>query len=54
MLIAFANCITWVLITPPFDAPDEQEHFGYAQYLAETGVPSAARGGDHEARMVGQ
>ena len=36
-LITFANCLTWALITPPFLTPDEQEHFGYAQYLAETG-----------------
>lgn len=27
----------WALIVPPFQAPDEQSHFGYAQTLAERG-----------------
>jgi Predicted membrane protein (DUF2142) len=36
-LVAFVNAGSWALITPPFQSPDEPEHFGYAQYLAETG-----------------
>jgi hypothetical protein len=36
-LVAFANAASWALITPAFNAPDEPEHFAYAQYLAETG-----------------
>jgi hypothetical protein len=43
-LIAFANAGSWALITPAFNAPDEPEHFAYAQYFAETGhapAPSA-------------
>jgi 4-amino-4-deoxy-L-arabinose transferase-like glycosyltransferase len=36
-LIAFANAASWALITPAFNAPDEPEHFAYAQYFAETG-----------------
>jgi hypothetical protein len=40
-IVAFANAAAWALITPPFDAPDEQEHFSYAQYLAETGKAPA-------------
>jgi hypothetical protein len=36
-LIAFVNAGCWVLMTPAFNAPDEPEHFAYAQYLAETG-----------------
>ena len=36
-LIAFANASSWALITPAFNAPDEPEHFAYAQYFAETG-----------------
>jgi Predicted membrane protein (DUF2142) len=36
-LIAFANAGTWALITPAFNAPDEPDHFAYAQYFAETG-----------------
>ncbi|MFI5003705.1 MAG: DUF2142 domain-containing protein [Solirubrobacterales bacterium] len=36
-LIAFANAASWALITPAFNAPDEPDHFAYAQYVAETG-----------------
>lgn len=27
--------LSWSLLTPPFQAPDEQDHFAYAQQLAE-------------------
>ncbi len=37
VLIAFANAASWALITPAFNAPDEPDHFAYAQYFAETG-----------------
>jgi predicted membrane protein DUF2142 len=37
VLIAFVNAASWALITPAFDAPDEPDHFAYAQYLATTG-----------------
>ncbi len=36
-LIAFVNAAIWGVIVPPFQVPDEIGHFGYAQYLAETG-----------------
>jgi 4-amino-4-deoxy-L-arabinose transferase-like glycosyltransferase len=36
-LIAFVNVAIWSVIIPPFMVPDEITHFGYAQYLAETG-----------------
>jgi Predicted membrane protein (DUF2142) len=36
-LIAFVNAAAWALITPAFNAPDEPDHFAYAQYLATTG-----------------
>ena len=35
--IAFVNAAIWGLVVPPFQVPDETAHFGYAQYLAETG-----------------
>ncbi|HEV3229181.1 MAG TPA: DUF2142 domain-containing protein [Solirubrobacteraceae bacterium] len=35
--IAVLNALAWSLITPPWDAPDEQSHYAYTQYLAETG-----------------
>lgn len=34
-LLAFCNAGAWSLVTPSFNAPDESEHFAYAQYLAE-------------------
>jgi hypothetical protein len=43
-LIAFLNAATWALVTPPFEAPDEPDHFAYVQYLGETGH-QPARGG---------
>src|SRR4029078_13027119 len=36
-LLGFAYAAAWSVITPPFDAPDEYEHYAYGQYLAETG-----------------
>jgi 4-amino-4-deoxy-L-arabinose transferase-like glycosyltransferase len=36
-LLAFSSASTWALVTPSFNAPDESEHFAYAQYVAETG-----------------
>ena len=38
-LIAFVNAAIWGVVVPPFQVPDEISHFGYAQYLAETGKP---------------
>jgi hypothetical protein len=35
--IAFGCSACWAFTTPMFEAPDESEHFAYAQYLAETG-----------------
>jgi 4-amino-4-deoxy-L-arabinose transferase-like glycosyltransferase len=41
--IAFANALTFSLIVPPFQAPDEPEHYAYTEYIAQTGrLPSAA------------
>lgn len=36
-LIAFGYATCWALVTPIFQAPDESEHFAYAQRLGETG-----------------
>jgi hypothetical protein len=35
--IAAVNFACWALITPPFQAPDEVDHFAYSQALAERG-----------------
>ena len=35
--------IAWALVTPAFQAPDEQSHFGYVQSLVEgPGLPGQA------------
>jgi hypothetical protein len=34
-LLAVLNAVCWSLITPPFQAPDETDHFAYVQQLAE-------------------
>ena len=42
-LVALLNAASWSLITPPFLALDEPDHFAYAQTLAETGrLPSSS------------
>jgi hypothetical protein len=38
-LLAFLNAAIWGVVVPPFQVPDEIAHFGYVQYLAETGKP---------------
>lgn len=38
-VIAFVNVAIWGIVVPPFQVPDEIAHFGYAQYVAETGKP---------------
>ena len=37
--IAALNFACWALITPAFQAPDEVDHFAYAQDLVERGTP---------------
>jgi hypothetical protein len=36
-VIACLSAISWSILTPPFQVPDEPSHFAYAQQLAETG-----------------
>jgi 4-amino-4-deoxy-L-arabinose transferase-like glycosyltransferase len=44
VLLALLNAACWSLITPPFLALDEPDHFAYVQQLAETGrLPSSAK-----------
>jgi 4-amino-4-deoxy-L-arabinose transferase-like glycosyltransferase len=43
-LLAFLNAACWSLLTPPFLALDEPDHFAYVQQLAETGkLPVSSR-----------
>lgn len=45
--VALANAISWSLITPPFQVPDEPDHFAYTQVLAATGRPPTLAGGEY-------
>ncbi|MFL5908072.1 MAG: DUF2142 domain-containing protein [Solirubrobacterales bacterium] len=42
-LVGVLNAVTWSLIVPLFQVPDEPEHIAYAQYVAETGKPPSGR-----------
>ena len=48
-LLAFVNAACWSVITPPFQSPDEPDHFAYVQLLAETSkLPSSGLEGYSE------
>lgn len=36
-LVALGSFSAWAVVTPPFQTPDESEHFAAVQYFAETG-----------------
>ncbi len=38
-LVACLNAVCWSLITPPFQVPDETDHYAYVEQLALTGQP---------------
>jgi 4-amino-4-deoxy-L-arabinose transferase-like glycosyltransferase len=40
--VTVAITLSWSLVTPPFQAPDEQDHFAYVQQLAENGEPASS------------
>ncbi|HYB23237.1 MAG TPA: DUF2142 domain-containing protein, partial [Solirubrobacteraceae bacterium] len=41
--VACLNAMSWLLITPAFEVPDEPDHFAYVKQLAETGqLPSSS------------
>jgi hypothetical protein len=41
-LVACLNAVCWSIVSPPFEVPDEPDHFGYVKQLAETGeLPSS-------------
>ena len=40
-LVALLSALTWSLIVPLFQVPDEQAHVAYAQHLAEVAAPPA-------------
>ena len=44
-VIAALNFACWAFITPPFQAPDEVDHFAYTQSLVERGEPPSRNPG---------
>src|SRR5436190_8007115 len=45
LMIAVVEVLAWTVATAPLQGPDEQNHFAYAQQIAETGSkPSFAPG----------
>src|SRR2546423_6925267 len=46
-LAALLNAITWSLIVPLFQVPDEPAHVAYAQSLAESGQPPTGSDNRH-------
>ncbi|HSZ68993.1 MAG TPA: DUF2142 domain-containing protein [Solirubrobacteraceae bacterium] len=41
-LVACLNATCWSLITPPFQVPDEPDHYAYVEQLALTGKPPSS------------
>lgn len=45
LAVAAVLSLSWNLATPPLQGPDEADHVGYVEHLAETGkIPSASAG----------
>jgi len=43
-LVACLNAVCWSIVAPPFQAPDEPDHFAYVKQLADTGsLPTASQ-----------
>ena len=51
--VASLNFACWALITPPFQAPDEVDHFAYTQSLVERGQAPSRNPGSPLARWSG-
>jgi 4-amino-4-deoxy-L-arabinose transferase-like glycosyltransferase len=45
LALATVQVVAWTLVLPPFQGPDEEAHFAYVQYLAETGQTPDSAGG---------
>ncbi len=41
-LIACLNAAAWSILTPPFQVPDETDHFAYVQQLVASGLPPSS------------
>jgi 4-amino-4-deoxy-L-arabinose transferase-like glycosyltransferase len=43
LLVASLNAACWSFITPPFQVPDEPDHYSYVEQLALTGEPPSSQ-----------
>lgn len=43
-LVTLVNGFTWAVVTPPFHAADESQHFAYVETLANRGMPGTGVG----------
>jgi hypothetical protein len=51
--IACLSSVSWSIVTPPFQVPDEPSHFAYVQQLAEAGsLPSSSEANFSEEEQV--
>ena len=45
LAVAAVLSLSWSLVTAPMQGPDESDHIGFVEHLAETGkIPSATTG----------
>lgn len=52
-LVAFLSAACWSVLTPPFEIPDEPDHFAYTQQLAENHqLPTSGRSTPSPEEMV--
>jgi hypothetical protein len=52
LLVGAIQTVAWDVAMTPFDGPDEDLHFAYVQYLAETGhLPSSTTGTPHSTEL---
>ncbi len=43
--VAALSAVTWSILTPPFEVPDETDHYAYAEHLAIGGLPPSSEKG---------
>jgi Predicted membrane protein (DUF2142) len=54
-LVACLNAVAWSIITPPFQVPDETDHFAYVQQLVESGrLPTSSGEGPSEVQFYSE
>jgi hypothetical protein len=54
LVMATIQVVAWAMVLPPFQGPDEDAHFAYAQQLAETGTTPPHTAGNGKNRSTEQ